>query len=309
MLTGIYCITNKINNKIYIGQSNNIISRWSEHYRVSLRNDERRKSLIHKAIIEYGIENFTFEILETCNISELNDLEIKYIKEFKENGYSLYNLTDGGESNPMYGEDNPRHILSDKEVYDIRERYNNRENKSDIYNLYKDRITFSGFNDIWRGKSRKYIHMDVYTKENKEFHRKNFKKDLFSKSNFTEDDVRKIRDLKQSGYPPMEVHEMYKFININTFNDIWYYHTFPNIKSDLEKRQTRYIRRNQNGTKNSKAKYTEEQIIDIRRRKANGEKLNDVYELYPLSCKESFRNIWNNKTYKNIGVIENEISK
>ena len=47
-MTGIYKIENKINGKIYIGQSINIERRWSEHCRKS------KKSLISKAIFEFG---------------------------------------------------------------------------------------------------------------------------------------------------------------------------------------------------------------------------------------------------------------
>ena len=309
MICGIYCITNKINNKIYIGQSNSVFTRWGEHAKIAY-DDNNRKSLIHKAIKKYGIEFFTFEILELCEIGKLNELETYYIESFKEQGFNLYNLTKGGEGNTMWGENNPRTTLTNKEVYDIRERYKNKENKKDVYEIYKNKITFNGFHCIWYGTSRKNIHMDVYTEENKYIHRrKNIKsKDLFKNSNITKEDVKRIRDLRQSGYCPSEVYEEYQWMNRNTFNDIWYMRTFTNIKSNLEKQKTRYIRRrNQNGTNNSMAKFTEKQIIDIRRRKNNGEKLKDVYKIYPFVCKQSFRKVWNNETYKNIGVI-NEIN-
>lgn len=304
MVSGIYCITNKVNNKKYIGQSKNIFSRWSEHYRTATSNSDRCSS-IHKAIKKYGIENFNFEILELCAINKLDELEIQYIKLFKETGNILYNLTDGGDGGAiMYGEENPNAILTNDEVYDIRERYNNHENKHDVYNLYKDKVTFNGFHCIWCGTSRTDIHMDVYTDDNKYYHKRtNIKsKDLFERSNFSEDDVRKIRDLKQSGVCRQEAYEQYQWINLNTFNDIWYYHTFPNIISTLDKQPTKYIRRNQDGINNHMSKFTTEQIIDIRLRKHNGEKMKDVYKLYPFVCKESFRKIWNNKTYKGIGI-------
>jgi group I intron endonuclease len=300
IISGIYCITNKINNKKYIGQSNSIFSRWSEHYRTS-KNNSNRCSIIHQAINKYGVSNFTFEILELCDIDKLNELEIFYIKSFKEQGYILYNVTEGGDGgNIMYGEDNPNSILTNQEVYDIREQYNNHTSKHDVYNIYQNKITFSGFCDIWCGKSRKDIHMDVYTTENKDFHKHNFTKDLFDNSNFTEEDVKIIRNLKQKGLCRKEVYEKYKWINLNTFNDIWYYHTFKNITSNLEKQPTKYIRPNQEGLKNHMSKFTEEQILDIRRRKQNGEKLKDVHKIYSFVCLESIRKIWNNQSYKEI---------
>ena len=311
MMCGIYCITNKINNKIYIGQSNSVFTRWGEHTKTAYSNN-KRKSLIHKAIKKYGVESFTFEILKLCEIEKLNELEIYYIKEFKKQGFTLYNLTDGGKttSDKMWGETNPNAILTDEEIYDIRERYNNKENKKDVYNIYKDKITFNGFSCIWCGFSRKNIHMDVYTEENKYAHRKKRieSRDLFKNSNITEKDVKHIRDLRQSGCCPSEVYEEYQWIPKSTFNDIWYMHTFTNIKSNLEKQKTKYIRRiNQNGVNNNNAKFTEEQIIDIRRRKNIGEKLTNVYKIYSFVSKSCFRKVWNNETYKNIGVI-NEIN-
>ena len=305
--SGIYCITNKINNKKYIGQSNSVFTRWGEHANIAFNNDSERKSLIHKAIKKYGLESFTFEILELCELEKLNDLEIFYIKSFKEKGFTLYNLTNGGDIGAiMYGENNPNSILTDEEVYDIRERYNNKELKRNVYKLYKDKMTYNGFHCIWCGTTRKTIHMDVYTEENKYFHRREHisQKDLFQNSNFTEEDVRKIRDLRQSGYCPLEAYEQYKWINKNTFNDIWYMRTFPHIKSNLEKKKTKYIRNfNQSGTNNKMAKFTKEQIIDIRKRKENGEKIKEVYKLYSFVCMQSFRRVWNNQTYKNIHLL------
>lgn len=302
MVSGIYCITNKINNKKYIGQSKNIFSRWGEHYRTAISNSDRC-SLIHKAINKYGIENFNFEILELCKTSKLDELEIQYIKLFKETGNILYNLTDGGNVGAiMYGEENPNAILTNDEVYDIRERYNNHENKRDVYNLYKDKVTFNGFHCIWCGTTRIDIHMDVYTDDNKNYYKRtnNKSKDLFKHSNFSEDDVHKIRDLRQSGMCRQEAYKQYTWINLNTFNDIWYYRTFKHITSNLEKQPTKYIRPNQKGFKNHMSKFTEEQILDIRKRKQNGEKLTDVHKIYSFACLESVRKIWNNKTYKEI---------
>ena len=59
-LCGIYKITNLYNNKVYIGQSVDIEERWKQH----LRAVENPEYSIHKAIKKYGIENFSFEIVE-----------------------------------------------------------------------------------------------------------------------------------------------------------------------------------------------------------------------------------------------------
>lgn len=90
MSTGIYKITNKINNKSYIGQSVHIEIRWREHI--------RKGNLIHKAIKKYGVNNFTFEILEECKINELNEKEEYYIKKYNTiipNGYNIEEFSNG----------------------------------------------------------------------------------------------------------------------------------------------------------------------------------------------------------------------
>ena len=69
MSIGIYKIENLLNHKIYIGQSKHIEKRFLEHCKLSA------KSLVGKAISKYGKENFSFEILEECNESELDEKE------------------------------------------------------------------------------------------------------------------------------------------------------------------------------------------------------------------------------------------
>ena len=89
-MIGIYKITNKLNNKAYIGQSKHIEQRWKEHQQLS------RKSLIHKAIEKYGINNFTFEILEECSRELLNEKERFYIELYQADQFG-YNGNKGVE--------------------------------------------------------------------------------------------------------------------------------------------------------------------------------------------------------------------
>jgi group I intron endonuclease len=87
-MIGIYKITNQINNKSYIGQSVNINRRWAEHR--MLGRDESLS--LKRAMRKYGIENFTFEVLEECLPEELDAREIFYISLH----LSEYNRTTGG---------------------------------------------------------------------------------------------------------------------------------------------------------------------------------------------------------------------
>lgn len=95
-MIGIYRFLNKINNKSYIGQSVNIEQRYKDHVsRAFNSKSDEYNSLIHKAIRKYGLNNFSFEILEECKKEELNEKEKFWIKQYNsfDNGY---NLTTGG---------------------------------------------------------------------------------------------------------------------------------------------------------------------------------------------------------------------
>ena len=89
----IYKITNKYNNKSYIGQTKRSLNvRIKEHYRDAYRpKSGMYSSLFHKAIRKYGSEAFESSVLEFCNDEELNDREqywIKYYNTFP-NGYNM----------------------------------------------------------------------------------------------------------------------------------------------------------------------------------------------------------------------------
>ena len=63
-MTGIYKITNLINNKIYIGQSVDIKKRWATHKRQAFIKGKEYDKYLYRAIRKYGIDNFSFEIIE-----------------------------------------------------------------------------------------------------------------------------------------------------------------------------------------------------------------------------------------------------
>jgi group I intron endonuclease len=86
----VYRITNKINGKIYIGQTNNPEKRFNQH-----KNFKSKwcVSYISRAIQKYGEDNFTFEIIEGNESREyINKAEYDYINMFNSispNGYNL----------------------------------------------------------------------------------------------------------------------------------------------------------------------------------------------------------------------------
>lgn len=99
-MIGIYKITNKVNNKVYIGQSVNIEQRWKDHRTRAFQVDEEYiNNHLYRSIRKYGLINFTFEILEECDKEELDSKEIKWIDYFDStNSQKGYNKTKGGSS-------------------------------------------------------------------------------------------------------------------------------------------------------------------------------------------------------------------
>ena len=89
-MIGIYKITNKLNGKVYIGQSRDIDARWRQH--INAKDDV----LIHNAIKKYGKENFSFEVLLECPAEMLNDWERDMIALYDCISPKGYNLTEGG---------------------------------------------------------------------------------------------------------------------------------------------------------------------------------------------------------------------
>jgi len=87
-MIGIYRITSKENSLIYIGKSTNIKNRWSTHLSELKSNSHHNKKLL-KDFYLYGIDNFTFEVMEECNLYILDTRE-KYYISFYSKG-ELYN--------------------------------------------------------------------------------------------------------------------------------------------------------------------------------------------------------------------------
>jgi len=95
---GVYSITNNINNKVYIGESNNIERRWQEH-KDELNTNSHHNYKLQNDWNTYGEQNFIFEILEEMQKldksyktnMQLIYLEGKYIKQYDSisNGYNI----------------------------------------------------------------------------------------------------------------------------------------------------------------------------------------------------------------------------
>lgn len=227
-MIGIYKITNKINQDAYIGQSTQIEERFKEHKKSYNWEREENKKL-YQAFKDFGLNNFSFEVLEECSIEELNNKEQYYINLYKTYP-NQYNMTPGGQFNS--GECHPSHKLTEKDIIDIRTRYNNKERKQDVYFLYNTRIGESGFSKIWKGETWKTIMPEVYTKENKDFHLHNTSNSgsKNGRSKLTEEDVRILRTRKKNGESLSEVYKDYQDkLTYKSFENVWSYRNWKNI--------------------------------------------------------------------------------
>lgn len=93
----IYKVTNSINNKIYVGITNQgYKTRFYKHCSDSIRGSNFP---LHLALRKYGIDNFTTEVIETCDtIKLLKEREIYWIKELQSQSKEIgYNVTNGGD--------------------------------------------------------------------------------------------------------------------------------------------------------------------------------------------------------------------
>jgi group I intron endonuclease len=92
----IYLITNTITNEKYVGQTiHSVEHRFHDHITKSIKKSPDRK--LYKNMLQYGVENFKVEELETCDNALLNEREIAWITKLDTFKNGL-NSTPGGQA-------------------------------------------------------------------------------------------------------------------------------------------------------------------------------------------------------------------
>ena len=91
---GIYKITNLFTDECYIGQAIDVYTRWNQHCKCGLGIDTPVGNKLYKAMQEYGLDSFTFELVEECSQEELNEKERYFISLYQADTYG-YNGNKG----------------------------------------------------------------------------------------------------------------------------------------------------------------------------------------------------------------------
>ena len=136
----IYKITNDVNNKIYVGKTNNFIRRYREHFmKTNIKNDPNKA--LYLAMHKYGFEHFTMSIIEECEDSIWEEREQYWINTYNSLTPNGYNMIDGGSEPPhRFGEKSSHAILTQKEADEIiclLQKYSTVElSNLDIANMY-----------------------------------------------------------------------------------------------------------------------------------------------------------------------------
>jgi group I intron endonuclease len=94
VVCGIYKITNLNTNLCYIGQAVDMATRWKTHCKCGLGIDTPQANKLYKAMQEDGVWNFSWELLEECPQSQLNEKEAEYIEIYQSKDYG-YNTQAG----------------------------------------------------------------------------------------------------------------------------------------------------------------------------------------------------------------------
>jgi predicted DNA-binding protein YlxM (UPF0122 family) len=153
----IYCITNKVNNKKYVGQTRiDVQVRFSQHLH---NKPSHYMPIITQAVRKHGKKNFEVVTLEVCDDKDINEREKFWIKELDtfRNGY---NQTIGGEGGTTVTDDDKKMIetlflkhwnimevadILKKEKSTIREHLNNMGYTTRDIQIYKQALLYEKY--------------------------------------------------------------------------------------------------------------------------------------------------------------------
>ena len=170
-MVGIYKITNLINNHCYIGQSVQIERRWKNHKITAFnKNDKGYQYPLYRAIRKYGLENFSFEIIQQCSSEELNQKQKFWISKIKPE----YNQTLGGDSFPGYSKLTIQQVQKIQNILiEDKEGVISHTKLAEIYGVHKDTIRDINVGRSWFNEKLKYpLHFSKFDAKRPKLQRK-----------------------------------------------------------------------------------------------------------------------------------------
>jgi group I intron endonuclease len=142
--SGIYCIINNINQKRYVGQACDLKQRKIRHMS-DLKCGRHHNNHLQYSYNKYGEDCFDFIILETCEISLLNEREIYWME--------YYNVLDSGYNQSVGGVGCMGYRHTEEEIAKMRQI----QNPKPVYQLDKD----GHFIKEWTGASHAGKCLDI----------------------------------------------------------------------------------------------------------------------------------------------------
>lgn len=241
-MTGIYLIRNKVNGKVYVGQSTDIHRRWTEHLRsgqpelYNKKSERDSTTPIHLAMQKYGVKNFELSTLEECPRENLNDRERFWIAHFNSTNKQFgYNIGEGGQKSfALKGENHSQAKLTQKQVDEIKELLKNSnltlEEISQRYPFVaKSTLSLINQGKTWHSDNETYPLrvLSVGSKGSKN-----------PRAKFTEEQVMEMRELYSKGATPKEIYPKYEHIaSQSAINAILYNKTYTHLPKWNKKEQ------------------------------------------------------------------------
>lgn len=253
---------------------------------------------IYRAMRKYAITLDCFS-LEEDNIltqEEADAKEIYYIEKYN-SFYDGYNSTLGGKLGCIApsGENHPRAVLDDEELYELRRLRATKEfTCGQLYNKYNNILSYNGFEKLWNYESRPEIAPNYNTKELLDFYkadRRTRSGESHANSKLSDDEVIRIRERYYiNGETTKEIYEDFKdkyslsgFTKIIT-GESYTHLPIPEKSKKCKKRLPRLSR---------------EEVVELREKFKNGSSLKELkVGKYSEYSDSNFRNMLTGRTYK-----------
>lgn len=198
----IYLYVNKINGHQYVGQTNNIQKRFNGHKSDSYnKNSHSYNYPLHNAIRKYGLENFSFEVIESgLTQEEANEREKYWIKEKKshisQNGYNITFGGDGRSTEKLSWEELKERgkVFTGEEIELIQSFLIAGNKYDDIIEYFSPRLTRSFLSNINNGVNYKNPKLNYP-----------LKKDFSGEGKFTKEEIKQIKEEIKSGLKYFEI--------------------------------------------------------------------------------------------------------